>query len=79
MMTAATIHETATRELVDALMMAFAENRLTRDLYDGIISELQTRDLFPETLATLETIAPIEWQHSRQKSVFLSTILNQSK
>ena len=69
-MTSAKIHETPTRELVDGLMVAFAENRLTRDLYDNVIAELQNRDLFPDTLATLETIVPVEWQRSRQKNVF---------
>ena len=59
-MTSAKIHETPTRELVDGLMVAFAENRLTRDLYDNVIEELQSRDLFPDTLATLETIVPVE-------------------
>ena len=69
-MTSAKIHETPTRELVDKLMVAFAENRLTRDLYDNVITELQNRDLFPDTLATLETIVLVEWQRSRQKNVF---------
>ena len=69
-MTSAKIHEIPTRDLVEMLMVAFAENRLTRDLYDNVIAELQNRDLFPDTLATLETIVPVEWQQSRWKNVF---------
>ncbi len=48
--------------LSNDLYMAFFEERLTKPIYDTIISELQSRETHPDVLMSLVVLGLPEWQ-----------------
>ncbi len=48
--------------LSNDLYMAFFEERLSKTMYDTIISELQTRAMHPDVLMSLVVLGLPEWQ-----------------